>query len=143
MDLHALGIQIGSFIAQLIFLSAMLKKSNGNSSVVLSSFYVYFTIQIVVAFILLYRFMRFDLVEMLLKLGKYGAAAIIMMILCILLDKFIMMNVFLIILSMVLGYLFYYLTILTLKGISKKDEQALKRTLNYYPVAFLKSRLHL
>ena len=38
--------------------------------------------------------------------------------------------------DMFFGYLLYYLTLLALKAISKKDEMALKRTLNYYPVAF-------
>ena len=44
---------------------------------------------------------------------------------------------------MFLGYLLYYLTLLALKAINKKDEMALKRTLNYYPVVFLRSRLRL
>lgn len=143
MELHAFGIQAVSFIAQIVFLTFMLSGSNGNSMVVLYSFYLYYGIQLVVTFVLIYRFMRFDLMEMLTKLGKYGAAAIVMMILFIILDKFVLMNVFLILLSMFLGYLLYYLTILALKGITKKDEAALKRTLNYYPVAFLKSRLRL
>jgi len=143
MELHAFGTQIISFVAQLVFLLVMLNGTNGNSMMVLYSFYVYYGMQLVFNFILIYRFMRFDLMEILTKIAKYGAGAVIMMILFIILDRFVLMNVFLILLSMFLGYLLYYLTILVLKGISKKDEAALKRTLNYYPVAFLKSRLRL
>lgn len=143
MELHAFGIQVISFVAQLVFLIAMLSGTGGNSMVVLYSFYLYYGIQAVFSFIMVYRFMRFDLMDILTRLGKYGAGAIVMMIVFIILDKFVLMNVFLILLSIVLGYLLYYLTILALKGITKKDEAALKRTLNYYPVAFLKSRLRL
>ena len=107
------------------------------------SFYVYFAVQLVLNFMFLYRSIRFDLMDILMKLGKYGAAAIVMMVLFIILDKFVMMNVLLMLLSMFFGYLLYYLTLLALKAINKKDEMALKRTLNYYPIAFLRSRLRL
>ena len=143
MELQAFATQIISFIAQLVFLSVMLTGTNGNSMMVLYSFYVYYGMQMIFDFVLIYRFMRFDLMEIITKLGKYGAGAVIMMILFVILDRFVLMNVFLILLSMFSGYLLYYLTILVLKGISKKDETALKRTINYYPVAFLKSRLRL
>ena len=78
-----------------------------------------------------------------IKIGKCLAGAVAMMILFVILDKFVLMNVFFMFLSMFSGYLLYYLTILALKGVSKKDEATLKRTLNYFPVAFLKSRLRL
>ena len=143
MEWQALGIQVLGFVAQLVFLTTTLSGSGGNSMMALYSFYVYYVIQLVVSFIMVFRFMRFDLMDILTQIGKYGAGAIVMMIVFIILDKFVLMNVLLILLSMVLGYLLYYLTILALKGISKKDEAALKRTLNYYPVAFLKSRLRL
>ena len=143
MELHAFVVQVISFVAQLIFLSLMLNSTNGSSMSVLYSFYIYYTMQIVIAFSLIYRFMRFDLVDILTKIGKYGAGAIVMLVLFVILDKFVLMNVFLMFLSMFFGYLLYYLTILALKGINNKDEAALKRTLNYFPVAFLKSRLRL
>lgn len=143
MELHAFGVQVISFIAQLVFLSLMLNSTNGNSMSVLYSFYIYYIMQMIFSFSLVYRFMRFDLVDILTKIGKCGAGAVVMMVLFIILDKFVMMNVFLMFLSMFFGYLLYYLTILALKGVSNKDEAALKRTLNYFPVAFLKSRLRL
>lgn len=143
MELPALGIQILSFIVQVLYLFLALNGSNAGSIYIIYSFYLYFGIQLVLNFMFLYRSMRFDLMDILMKLGKYGAASIVMMVLFIILDKFVMMNVLLILLSMFLGYLLYYLTLLALKAISKKDEMALKRTLNYYPVAFLRSRLRL
>jgi len=66
-----------------------------------------------------------------------------MMVLYMILERFVTMNLILVFLSFFLGYLLYYLTLLALHGISKKDEAALKRTLNYYPVHFLRSRLRL
>lgn len=143
MEFAALGIQCVSFLVQILFLILMLSKSSGSSMSILYSFYLFYGFQLVLNFALVYRFIRLDLMDILMKLGKYGASAIVMMVLFIILDKFVLMNVFLILLSMFLGYLLYYLTLLALKGISKKDEMALKRTLNYYPVAFLKSRLRL
>ena len=143
MELPALGIQVFGFVVQIIFLIVSLNRTNGNSIWILYSFYVYFGIQVIADFALLFRILRFDIMDILMKIGKYGAASIVMMVLFIILDKFVMMNVFLILLSMFFGYLLYYLTLLALKAISKKDEMALKRTLNYYPVAFLRSRLRL
>lgn len=143
MELPALGIQVIAFVSQILFLLLSLSQSNVACMNVIYSFYVYFSIQLVLNFMYIYRTVRFDLMDILMKLGKYGAAAIMMMVLYIVLDKFVMMNVLLMLLSIVLGYLLYYLTLLALKAINKKDEIALKRTLNYYPVAFLRSRLRL
>lgn len=142
-ELVAFIIQVISFVVQFIFLIVMLNKSQGSSQVVLYSFYIYFLIQIVLGFMVLYKSIRMDLTEMLVKIGKYGIASVVTMIVFIMLDRFVMMNVFLMILSIVFGYLIYYLTIIALRGISKKDVQALKRTVNYFPVMFLTSRLHL
>lgn len=143
MEVPALGIQVLSFVVQILFLILTLNQSSGACMSIVYSFYVNFSVQLVLTFLYIYRTVRFDLMDILMKLGKYGAAAIVMMVLFIILDKFVMMNVLLMILSMVLGYLLYYLTLLALKAINKKDEMALKRTLNYYPVAFLRSRLRL
>lgn len=143
MEVPAFGIQFFSFVVQILFLILALNQSSAAGMSVIYSFYVYFAVQLVLNFMFLYRSIRFDLMDILMKLGKYGAAAIVMMVLFIILDKFVMMNVLLMLLSMFFGYLLYYLTLLALKAINKKDEMALKRTLNYYPVAFLRSRLRL
>ncbi len=132
-----------SFVAQIIFVLAGFAKNSGESMVILYSFYLYFGIQICLFFVLAYSVARMDLLDILLKLGKYGVAGIIMMVLYMILERFVTMNLILVFLSFFLGYLLYYLTLLALHGISKKDEVALKRTLNYYPVHFLRSRLRL
>ena len=136
-------IQGISFVSQLLFVLAGFGKNSGDSMVILYSFYLYFGIQICLLFVLMYSIARVDLLDILLKLGKYGVAGIIMMILFIILERFVTMNLILVLLGIFLGYLLYYLTLIALHGISKKDEAALKRTLNYYPVHFLRSRLRL
>ncbi len=136
-------IQGISFVSQVIFVLAGFGKKGGDSMVILYSFYLYFGIQICLFFVLVYSNARVDLLDILLKLGKYGVAGIVMMILYSILERFVTMNLLLVFLSVFLGYLLYYLTLLALHGISKKDEAALKRTLNYYPVHFLRSRLRL
>lgn len=143
MDLEAFGTQILSFVVQMVFLGIMLKSTNASFLNLVYSFYLFFGMQILLGFVLVYKKIRPDIMDILYKVGKYGAASIVMMVLFIILDRFVMMNVLLMILSMILGYLLYYLTLIALRGISKKDEMALKRTLNYYPVAFLRSRLRL
>lgn len=132
-----------SFVAQVIFLLVGFSTKAGDSMMILYSFYLYFGIQICLLFVLCYSNARVDLLDILLKIGKYGVAGIIMMVLFIILDRFVTMNLLFIFLSIFLGYLLYYLTLIALHGISKKDEAALKRTLNYYPVHFLRSRLRL
>lgn len=136
-------IQGIAFVSQLLFVLAGFGKNDGDSMLILYSFYLYFGIQICLLFVLLYSIARVDLLDILLKLGKYGVAGIVMMVLFIILDKFVTMNLLFLFLSVFLGYLLYYLTLIALHGISKKDEAALKRTLNYYPVHFLRSRLRL
>lgn len=136
-------VQGVSLVSQMIFLAAGFTAKAGDSMVILYSLYLYFGIQIVLSMIIVYSTARIDLLEVLLKIGKYGVAGIIMMVIYMILEKFLTMNVLLLFLSVFLGYLLYYLTLLALHGISKKDEAALKRTLNYYPVHFLRSRLRL
>lgn len=135
--------QGGAYIAQIIFLVVGFSKGTGNSMLILYSFYFYYGILFLGFFAMTCKIIRLDILDILLKLGKYGVAGIIAMILFMILSKFIEMNIFLLVLSIFFGYLLYYLTLIALHGISKKDEAALKRTLNYYPVHFLRSRLRL
>jgi len=136
-------VQGSSVIAQAAFLLIGFSNAKGDSMMVIYSFYFYYTIQLVIFMALILQQVRLDVLDILMKLGKYGVAGIIMMILFMILDKFITMNIFLFMLSVFFGYLLYYLTLIALHGISKKDEAALKKTLNYYPVHFLRSRLRL
>jgi len=136
-------IQGIAFVAQVIFLLAGFSKNAGDSMQILYSFYLYFGVQICLLFVFVYGTARVDFLDILLKLGKYGVAGIIMMVLFMMLERFVTMNLLVLFLSVFLGYLLYYLTLIALHGISKKDEAALKRTLNYYPVHFLRSRLRL
>lgn len=136
-------VQGVALVSQVIFLLAGFSTKAGDSMLILYSFYLYFGIQIVLLMVIIYGTARVDLLDILLKIGKYGVAGIIMMVLYMILEKFLTMNILLLFLSVFLGYLLYYLTLLALHGISKKDEAALKRTLNYYPVHFLRSRLRL
>lgn len=133
-------IQGGALLIQIVFLYIVDK---GDSMMTLYSYYLYFVILIAAFAAVILKCVRLDTLEILLKIGKYGVAGIVMMILFMILDKFIVMNIFLLFLSVFFGYLLYYLTLIALRGISKKDEAALKRTLNYYPVHFLRSRLRL
>ncbi len=142
-ELIVVGVQAAAFVMQLVFLLAVMPAANGNSMLLLYSFYINLGIQVCAYLVLLMKIIRLDVMDIVTKVGKYAVAGVVMMILFIILDKFIVMNVFLLLLSMVFGYLLYYLTLLALKGITKKDEAALKRTLNYYPVHFLRSRLRL
>lgn len=137
------AVQALALLVQMIFLFIAFSGNKGDSMMILYSFYVYFIIQIAAFIAVSLKVVRFDFLDILMKLGKYGVAGIVMMILFMILDKFIVMNIFLLFLSMFFGYLLYYLTLIALHGISKKDEAALKRTLNYYPVHFLRSRLRL
>ena len=61
----------------------------------------------------------------------------------VILDTFIMMNVFLMFLAIALCYLVFYLVLFAIRGISKKDEQSLKWTINYIPVHFIADKLRL
>lgn len=136
-------VQGGSLIAQVIFLLIGFSGVKGDSMMIIYSFYFYYAIQLILFMVLILQQVRLDFFDILMKLGKYGVAGIVMMILFMILDKFITMNIFLFLLSIFFGYLLYYLTLIALHGISKKDEAALKKTLNYYPVHFLRSRLRL
>lgn len=132
-----------AFIIQMIFLSLMIPKSNGQVSVLISSFYINLILQIAIAAPILYRFIRMNLMDLAIKFIKCICAGIVSVMIFIILDRFIMMNVILMILSMILGYFVYYISLIALRGISKKDLHSLRKTLNYYPVQFLSSRLHL
>lgn len=137
------AVEALSFLIQIISLGILLRKNGGGITAVIISFYINLGIQLIVCALILYRMVRLNLTGLLVSLGKFIAGAAALSLVFIILDRFIMMNVFLLILSIVLGYLVYYLTVIVLKGVTRRDIQSMKRTLNYYPLQFLSSRLNI
>ena len=139
----ALSLQFAGLAAQMISMFFLYRHFDGKAECIIFSFYIYYLVQIIPGFAIIFHEVRMNLLELLIKIGKYLLAALITTVLYVVLDRFIMMNVFLMILTFVMGYLVYYLTVIAVRGISKTDVQALKNTLAYLPVSFLTSRLHL
>ena len=133
----------GSMLVQIVFLWIGLSKSRGNSMFLLYSLFVYFGICLLGYAILIYKMIQPNLVDILIKVGKVTVAASVMAVVEVILDTFIMMNVFLMFLAIALCYLVFYLVLFAIRGISKKDEQSLKWTINYIPVHFIADKLRL
>lgn len=139
----AIAIQFIAFIVQMISLILMLNRSQGGVSSIIFSLYLNCILQIILSFPILFKYLRFNLMQLGISILKYFAASIVMIIIYVLLDRFISMNPFLIILAVIIGYLIYLITIIALKGISKNDVQSLKDSIISYPVEFLTNRLNL
>lgn len=139
----AIIIQCIGFAVQMISLILLINSTKGSISSIIYAFYINCSIQIILSFPILFKSIRLNLVSLGISIGKYFISAFVMMIIYILLDRFINMNPFLMILAVIIGYLIYLITILALKGFSKADVQSLKDSFMQYPVEFLMSRLNL
>lgn len=131
-----------SLVAAIVFAIVMFKKDTSISMLVYC-FVLYYTIQVLLMSFAVYKQPRVILYEFKYRFIVMGIAGAIVAVAELILDYFLVMNVFLLILCVVIGYVLYLTTIFVLKGITKKDEQALRDSFIYLPIHFITQKLHL
>jgi len=105
------------------------------------SMYIFCFIFILAHIIVIQNYARMDWMDILSKYIKIIISGIAVIVLELILNHFVQMNLFLFALSLVLGYFIYYIVMIVLRGISKKDAQSIKGTITYIPVSFIAEKL--
>ena len=81
--------------------------------------------------------------EMYSKIIKIIIATIVLAIIELLLDKLLVMNFLLLVLSVLIGYFIYFMILVFSGGITRKDVQSLKDTIIYIPIHFFFMKFHI
>lgn len=121
--------------------SAVLLLKNANMLSLIINMYIFCVMFIAGHMIALLSFIALDWMDILSKYIKIIISGIAIVVLELILNHFVQMNLFLLLLSLVLGYFIYYICMIVLRGISKKDAQSIKGTITYIPVAFIAEKL--
>jgi len=130
-------ISAAAFLAHIIF--ALL--FHDSMEKIFYAVYVFSFIHIAGHLVWMQRIIRMDWVDVVVKYLKVMLSCLAVTILEFILNHFVTMNAFLLVLSIVLGYFVFYVVMVLLRGISKKDATSLKGTIAYVPVSFISNKL--
>lgn len=131
-----------AFVFTIVFAIVVFGK-NTSISMLVYSFVFYYAVSLI-----LFAFAVYTQPRVILKDFKYrfiimGIATALVAGVELLLDYLLVMNILWLILSVLIGYTIYIALMFILKGITKRDEQALKDSFLYLPIHFISSKLHL
>jgi len=131
-----------TFVSVLVFvITSVLLLKNASMMSLIISMYIFCFIFILAHIIVIQNYARMDWMDILSKYIKIIISGIAVIVLELILNHFVQMNLFLFALSLVLGYFIYYIVMIVLRGISKKDAQSIKGTITYIPVSFIAEKL--
>lgn len=131
-----------SLFAAIVFAVVIFPK-NTNISMIVYCFLIYYIVQVLLLAFAVYRQPRVILYEFKYRFIVMGIASVAVALAELLLDYLLVMNILLLILSIVIGYVIYFVVVFALRGITKRDEIALKDSFMYIPIHFLSSKLHI
>ncbi len=86
---------------------------------------------------ILYMMVGFDLIDIGIKVGRICIACLVFGGLLAIMDHFIVMNIVFLLISIIIAYPAYIVTLAVLKGLTARDINSLKGTLIYYPMLFI------
>ena len=138
----AILISLIALAATIVFSIVMFKKDN-NIALIVYSFVLYYLLQVILLALAVYMETRVALIEFRGKFIIMGISGAVLAGAELLLDYFLVMNVFLLALAVLIGYSIYLIIHFIMKGITKKDELALKDSFIYFPIHFIASSLHM
>ncbi len=78
-----------------------------------------------------------DLIDMGIRVLRICIACLVFSGLLAIMDHFIVMNVIFLLISIIIAYPAYFVTLAVLKGVTARDINSLKGTLIYYPLLFI------
>ena len=127
-----------SFVAMLVFLYSSLNVNTDISYVVLALIIYYLALDVISGFLAI-RMVGLNVYDLGIRVGKIIAATLLLVLIEAMIDKFMILSWPLFILTVVIGYVVFYVACGFLGCITIKDVNSLKGTINYYP-AFITER---
>lgn len=134
VELHLYGAisALAGYAAMLVFLLPSVS-SGLNINLLVYSIIIYYLVQAVVSCLLVYRMVDVFVIDIGMKAAKVFIATILLIVAEAILDKFIVMNIVFLLLTLMVAYTLYFVALGVLRGINAKDVKSLKGTLSYYP----------
>ena len=129
-----LGGLVG-FVGTVIPAGAMIGAEGGIESLAVA-FVIGLLIESAVMLVIFYRMLSFDLIDIGIRIGKIFVAGLVFAGMIAILDHFIVMNIIFLVITLVIAYAAYTVTLLVLKGVGIRDINSLKGSLVYYPLLF-------
>ena len=141
--LYSFISELAGFVAMLVFMLPSVS-SGLNVNILVFSVIVYFTVSAVVATFLVFKIneklhIRLNALDIGIKILKIVIAAVVLAVAQAMFDKFLVMNVLFLLLTLVVSYALYYVVLAILGGISDNDVNALDGSFAYYPAYFMNS----
>ena len=81
--------------------------------------------------------------DMIGRIIKIVISTVMLIIFELILDKLLVMNVFLLFLCILIGYVIYISINILMRGLNKKDIQSLKDSFIYIPLSFICQKFHI
>ncbi len=131
-----------SFLLTLLF-SFLLHKYKVDSFNIIYSLIIFYLVDTVLLFSALFKLISLNLRDIISRSIKIILALIAMIVCEIILDKLLVMNIFLLILSVLIGYIIYYAVNILLKNLNKRDIQSLKGSFLYIPLSFISKKFNM
>ncbi len=136
LSLYSLLASIIGTVFGLLYLLPALNK-NLSINIVVWTIVIYSFVQFVCSLLIIHRMVGLKLFDIGIKLGKIAVSSAIMAILIAILDKFIVMNVLFLLLTMIIGFAVFFVATSILQTFSNREIASLKGTLTYFPASFI------
>ena len=132
LTMYSLIGSLVGFVSMLVFLVPSVSTSL-NVNMLVYAFIVYYLVQAVAACVLTIRMVDVNIIDVGIKGVKVIIGTIILVIIEAVIDKFLVMNVIFLLITLVVAFAVYFIVVALLRGITRKDVNSLKGTLIYYP----------
>lgn len=106
-------------------------------------FLLFFLVQIGIYMVYMIRNMHLEWQGLLIRLGKTAASCMAVAVVAIILDRFILMNVAIYLISCILCFLLFFMVMMALHGISEREAQSLKDTWCYASIHYMMQKFRI
>ena len=132
LDIYAAVSILAGYVAMFIFMLTSIS-SGLNINLMVYSLIIFYLIQAAVTAFLIYRMIDVYIIDIAIKAGKVLAATLCMGIVMAIIDKFFVLNAILLPITVIIGYVVYFVVIGIIQGVNEKELKSLQGTLTYYP----------
>ncbi|MBP9996597.1 MAG: hypothetical protein KBT19_04890 [Lachnospiraceae bacterium] len=129
---YSLIISGTGFFAGLLLLIPSLK-SSANIKTLVYAILIYYIIQFFVGLALVHRMVGLRIFELGEKLIKILISTVFLLMIQLILDKFLVMNIVFLLITLLLSYAVFFISISVLRVYGKREVNSLKGTMIYYP----------
>ena len=138
-------IMINSLIASILALlfSLLLNRYHIDVFNIVYSLLIYYFLNTFLLILAYIKVVPINMQDMIGRIIKIVISTVMLIICELILDKLLVMNVFLLFLCILIGYVIYISINILMRGLNKKDIQSLKDSFIYIPLSFICKKFHI